>query len=210
MTHKDYRFATVEELIHDFKAGQFIILVDDEDRENEGDVILAADHVTPEKINFMAKEARGLICLSMTDKQVEKLQLPMMYSEKHAQGKANTAFTMSIEASVGVTTGISASDRSQTVWAASRPDAKPADVICPGHIFPLRAHPGGVLSRSGHTEASVEYAKLSGLNPSAIICEVMNDDGSMSRLNDLIRFSKTFNIKIGSIAELIKYLKVSR
>ena len=131
----------------------------------------------------------------------------MMYSEKHAQGKANTAFTMSIEASEGVSTGISAADRSQTVWIASRPDAKPTDVICPGHVFPLRAHPGGVLSRSGHTEASVEYAKLAGLNPSAIICEVMNDDGSMSRLNDLIRFSKTFNIKIGSIAELIKFIK---
>ncbi len=207
MTHKDFAFAKVEDLVKDFKAGQFIILVDDEDRENEGDVILAADHVTPEKINFMAKEARGLICLSITPSQVEKLALPMMYSEKHAQGKANTAFTISIEASHGVTTGISAADRSQTVWVASRPDAKPTDVICPGHVFPLRAHPGGVLSRSGHTEASVEYAKLSGLNPAAIICEVMNDDGSMSRLNDLIRFSKTFNIKIGSIAELIKHLK---
>ena len=186
MTHKDFAFAKVEDLVKDFKAGQFIILVDDEDRENEGDVILAADYVTPEKINFMAKEARGLICLSMTPAQVEKLALPMMYSEKHAQGKANTAFTMSIEASHGVSTGISAADRSHTVWVASRPEAKPTDVICPGHIFPLRAHQGGVLSRSGHTEASVEYAKLSGLNPAAIICEVMNDDGSMSRLNDLI------------------------
>lgn len=207
MTHKDFTFAQVDDLIKDFKAGQFIILVDDEDRENEGDVILAADHVTPEKINFMAKEARGLICLSMTEKQVARLELPMMFSEKHAQGKANTAFTLSIEASSGVTTGISASDRSHTVWVASRPEAQATDVICPGHIFPLRAHPGGVLSRSGHTEASVEYAKLAGLNPSAVICEVMNDDGSMSRLNDLIRFSKTFNIKIGSIAELINYLK---
>lgn len=207
MIHQHFKFASVEDLVKDFKSGQFIILVDDEDRENEGDVILAADFVTPEKINFMAKEARGLICLTLTPGQVEKLALPMMYSERHAQGKVSTAFTMSIEASHGVSTGISAADRSQTVWVASRPEAQPSDVICPGHIFPLRAHPGGVLSRSGHTEASIEYAHLSGLNPAAVICEVMNDDGTMSRLNDLIRFSKTFNIKIGSIAELIKYLK---
>ena len=205
MTHSNYEFSSVEELTQDFKIGKFIILVDDEDRENEGDVILAADHVTPEKINFMAKEARGLICLSMTPTQVEKLQLPMMRSDVHANGPANTAFTVSIEASSGVTTGISAADRSRTIWVASRAEAKPVDVICPGHIFPLRAHPEGVLARSGHTEASVEYAKLAGLNPSAIICEVMNDDGTMSRLNDLIQFSKQFNIKIGSIAELIKY-----
>lgn len=198
---------TVSEILADFKAGKFVILVDDEDRENEGDLILAADFVTPEAVNFLAKEARGLICLAMAPEQVEKLKLPMMRSALHDQSAANTAFTYSIEASSGVTTGISAADRAHTIKVASRPNAKPSDVICPGHIFPLRAHPEGVLGRNGHTEASVELAQLSGLSPVSAICEVINDDGTMARLPDLKIFAKKFNIKIGTIADLIEYRK---
>lgn len=206
MTHSEFKFASIEDLKNDLKAGRFIILVDDEDRENEGDLILAADFVTPEKINFLAKEARGLICLAMTPSQIDQLKLPMMRSELHQSGPTNTAFTFSIEASSGVTTGISAADRSRTVWVASRPEARPTDIICPGHIFPLRSHPEGVRARQGHTEASVELTQLAGLNPSAVICEVINDDGTMSRLKDLIQFANRFKIKIGSIKSLIEYL----
>ncbi len=205
--HLDFTFSPVEDLVADLKGGQFIILVDDEDRENEGDLILAADFVTAEKINFLAKEARGLICLAMTPNQIDRLRLPMMRSELHQTGSNNTAFTFSIEASSGVTTGISAADRAQTVFVASRPEAQPSDVICPGHIFPLKSHPLGVRGRAGHTEASVELMKLSGLNPSAVICEVINDDGTMSRLKDLIQFANRFKIKIGSIKLLIEYVQ---
>jgi len=198
---------SIPQILADFKNGKFVILVDDENRENEGDLILAADFITPEAVNFLAKEARGLICLAMTAQQIEQLKLPMMKSPLHNQSAANTAFTYSIEASSGVTTGISAADRSHTIKVASRADAQPGDVICPGHIFPLRAHPEGVLGRDGHTEASVDLAKLTGLTPASVICEVVNDDGTMARLPDLKKFSEKFNIKIGTIADLIEYRK---
>lgn len=196
---------SIEDIIADFKAGKFVILVDDEDRENEGDLILAADFVTAEAVNFLAKEARGLICLALSAQQVEKMQLPMMRSSVHQTGATETAFTFSIEASSGVTTGISAADRARTVLVASRPNAKPSDVICPGHIFPLRAHPEGVLGRNGHTEASVDLARLAGLNLASVICEVINDDGTMARVEDLKKFAARFNLKIGTIADLIEY-----
>lgn len=198
---------SISEILNDFKAGKFVILVDDENRENEGDLILAAEFTTPEAVNFLAKEARGLICLAMDPAQVEKLKLPMMKSALHNQSAANTAFTYSIEASSGVTTGISAADRAHTIKVAAQANAKPSDVICPGHIFPLRAHPEGVLGRDGHTEASVDLAKLCGLLPVSVICEVINDDGTMARLPDLKVFAKKFDIKIGTIADLITYRK---
>lgn len=197
----------ISEIIQDFKNGKFVILVDDEDRENEGDLILSADFVTAEAVNFLAKEARGLICLALTAAHVEQLKLPMMKSALHNHGLTNTAFTYSVEASHGVTTGISAADRAHTIKVAANTNAKPSDVICPGHIFPLRAHPEGVLGRPGHTEASIDLAKLSGLTPASIICEVINDDGSMARLPDLKMFAQKFNLKIGSIADLISYRK---
>ena len=196
---------SIEEILNDFKAGKFVILVDDENRENEGDLVIAADFITPEAVNFMAKEARGLICLSMTASQIEKLQLPMMVSKSHQRGPTETAFTYSIEASFGVTTGISAADRSHTIKVASRESAKATDVICPGHIFPLKAHPQGVLGRAGHTEASVDMAMLTKLTPASVICEVINDDGTMARLPDLMVFAKKHNIKIGTIEDLIQY-----
>lgn len=195
----------ISEILADFKAGKFVILVDDEARENEGDLIMAADFITPQAVNFMAREARGLICLSMSAVQVERLKIPMMTSKVHQVGMTQTAFTMSIEASSGVTTGISAADRAHTIFVASRPDAKPQDIICPGHIFPLRANPEGVLGRNGHTEASVDLAKLCGFNLASVICEVINEDGSMARLPDLRKFADKFNLKVGSIAELIEY-----
>ncbi len=198
---------TTNEILADFKQGRFVILVDDEDRENEGDLVIAAEFITPEAVNFMAKEARGLICLSLTALQIEKLKIPMMRSEFHKSGSTETAFTMSIEASHGVTTGISAQDRAHTIKVAANPHALPNDVICPGHIFPLKANSAGVLGRPGHTEASIDLALLCGLNPASVICEVINDDGTMSRLDDLKKFSQKFSIKIGTIADLIDYRK---
>lgn len=198
---------SIQEIISDFQQGKFIILVDDENRENEGDLIIAADFISPDAINFMAKEARGLICLSMTSLQIEKLQLPMMISKAHQRGPTETAFTYSIEASCGVTTGISAADRAHTIRVATRDTAQPSDVICPGHVFPLKAHPQGVLGRPGHTEASVDLAVLAKLNPASAICEVINDDGTMARLPDLKRFARKYNIKIGTIEDLIEYRK---
>ncbi|MBC7420534.1 MAG: 3,4-dihydroxy-2-butanone-4-phosphate synthase [Bdellovibrio sp.] len=196
---------SISEILSDFKTGKFVIFVDDEARENEGDLIIAADFITSAAVNFMAKEARGLICLSMSAKQIEQIKIPMMTSALHQAGATETAFTMSIEASHGVTTGISADDRAHTIFVASRPDAKPSDVICPGHVFPLRANVDGVLGRNGHTEASVDLARLCGLNLASVICEVINEDGSMARLPDLRKFADKFNIKIGSIADLIEY-----
>lgn len=196
---------STQEILADFKAGKFVILVDDEDRENEGDLILSADFITSEAVNFLAKEARGLICLALSAEQIEKLKLPMMRSEAHKTGSTETAFTFSIEASSGVTTGISAADRARTIQVASRPNAKPSDVICPGHVFPLRAHPEGVLGRNGHTEASVDLARLAGLNLASVICEVINDDGTMARVPDLQKFAAKFKIKMGTIADLIDY-----
>ena len=198
-------FHCVEEMIEDIRQGKMVILIDDEDRENEGDLILAADRVTPETINFMAKEARGLICLSMTCEQIDRLALPLMVKEGENFSPNKTAFTVSIEAASGVTTGISAADRSHTVYVASRPEAVKTDVIVPGHIFPLKAQSGGVLKRAGHTEASVDLAQLAGCNPSAVICEVMNDDGTMARVDQLKIFAERHNLKIGTIASLIEY-----
>ncbi len=199
--------SSVQELIQDFKQGKFIILVDDEDRENEGDLVLAADFVTEEAVNFLAKEARGLICLTLTAEKIQELELPMMRSEKHRSGPTETAFTYSIEASSGITTGISAADRAHTIKVASRSNSTAKDVIVPGHVFPLKANSKGVLGRQGHTEASVDYAQLAGLTPAAVICELINDDGTMSRLPQLLEFSRKFGIKIGTIADLVQYRK---
>ncbi len=196
---------TISELIEDIKKGKMVILVDDEDRENEGDLVMAADAITSEAVNFMATEARGLICLALSNQQVEKLNLRMMVRDDMNLSPNKTAFTVSIEASHGVSTGISAADRAHTIRVASSPNASAADIISPGHIFPIRAQSGGVLKRAGHTEASVDLAVLAGLNPAAVICEVMKADGSMARVDDLKAFSKKHNIKVGAIVDLIKY-----
>jgi 3,4-dihydroxy 2-butanone 4-phosphate synthase/GTP cyclohydrolase II len=195
-------FAQVHRAIADVRAGKAVILVDDEDRENEGDLMYAAEHATPEAINFMAKYGRGLICLTLTGRQIARLDLAMM-----PQGGAplGTAFTLSIEARYGVTTGISAADRSRTIQVAIAPDARPEDVVTPGHIFPLKARDGGVLVRTGQTEGSVDLAALAGLNPAGVICEIMNDDGSMARLPDLQRFASEHGLQILTIADLIRY-----
>ena len=180
--------APILEIIADLRAGKMIILVDEEDRENEGDLVLAADHVSAEAINFMAKHGRGLICLTLTRERCQQLNLPLMVRDN---GTAlGTNFTISIEAASGVTTGISAADRARTIQVAVAPHAKPDDLVQPGHIFPLMAQPGGVLIRSGHTEAGCDLALLAGGSPTAVICEIMKDDGSMARLPDLIVFAK--------------------
>ncbi len=196
---------TILELIEDIKQGKMVILIDDEDRENEGDLVMAADAITSEAVNFMATEARGLICLALSNSQTEKLNLQMMVSDKMNLSPNKTAFTVSIEASRGVSTGISAADRAHTIRVASSSEAKASDVISPGHIFPIRAQSGGVLKRAGHTEASVDLAVLAGRNPAAVICEVMKADGTMARVDDLKAFSKKHNIKVGAIVDLIKY-----
>ncbi len=193
----------IPELIAELAAGRMVILVDEEDRENEGDLVLASDHVTPEAINFMAKYGRGLICLTLTRDRCERLQLPPMAVRNGT--KHGTAFTVSIEAVEGVTTGISAADRARTVQAAVARDAKPTDLVQPGHIFPLQAQDGGVLMRAGHTEAGCDLSGMAGLTPSAVICEIMNDDGTMARLPDLEVFAKEHGLKIGTIADLIQY-----
>ncbi len=193
----------VEDIVADLRAGRMVILVDEEDRENEGDLVLASDHVTPEAINFMARFGRGLICLTLTREHCERLQLPPMATRngtKHA-----TAFTVSIEAAEGVTTGISAADRARTVQAAVAKNARPEDLVQPGHIFPLQAVDGGVLMRAGHTEAGCDLAAMAGLTPSSVICEIMKDDGTMARLPDLQVFAAEHGLKIGTIADLIEY-----
>ena len=195
--------APVPELVAELAAGRMVILVDEEDRENEGDLVLAAEHVTPEAINFMAKHARGLICLTLTRDRCESLQLTPMARRNGT--RHGTAFTVSIEAATGVTTGISAADRARTVQAAVARDARPVDLVQPGHIFPLQAQNGGVLMRAGHTEAGCDLAGMAGLLPAAVICEVMNDDGTMARLPDLERFAREHGLKIGTIADLIGY-----
>ncbi|AOE84005.1 bifunctional 3,4-dihydroxy-2-butanone-4-phosphate synthase/GTP cyclohydrolase II [Pseudomonas sp. TCU-HL1] len=196
-------FNRIEEIIEDFRQGKMVLLVDDEDRENEGDLLLAAEKCSPEAINFMAREARGLICLTLTDEHCERLGLEQMVP---ANGSAfATAFTVSIEAASGVTTGISAADRAHTVLTAVAPGAKADDLVQPGHIFPLRAREGGVLTRAGHTEAGCDLARLAGFSPAAVIVEVMNDDGSMARRPDLETFAEKHGIKIGTIADLIHY-----
>ena len=194
---------SIEEIIADIRAGKMVILMDDEDRENEGDIIVAAEKVTPDIINFMATEARGLICLTLTGERCDYLGLPAMVAGNGA--KFSTPFTVSIEAAEGVTTGISAADRAATIQAAVNPMGKPEDIVQPGHIFPLRARPGGVLSRAGHTEAGCDLARLAGLIPSSAIVEVMNADGTMARRPDLEVFAEKHGIKIGTIADLIHY-----
>ncbi|WP_158896431.1 bifunctional 3,4-dihydroxy-2-butanone-4-phosphate synthase/GTP cyclohydrolase II [Pseudomonas sp. BAV 2493] len=193
----------IEAIIEDFRAGKMVILVDDEDRENEGDILLAADACTPAAISFMAREARGLICLTLTEERCRQLNLMQMVNDNGTVH--GTAFTVSIEAATGVTTGISAADRARTIEAAVAPDATPRDLVQPGHIFPLRARDGGVLTRAGHTEAGCDLARLAGRDPSAVIVEVMNDDGSMARRPDLERFGERHGIKLGTIADLIHY-----
>jgi 3,4-dihydroxy 2-butanone 4-phosphate synthase/GTP cyclohydrolase II len=197
--------STIEEALEDFKAGKMVIIVDDADRENEGDLCIAAEKVTPEAINFMAKYGRGLICLALTEEQCEKLKLPLMVPEDQSDALHGTAFTVSIDARHGVTTGISAYDRAKTILTAIADDAKPEDLVRPGHVFPLKARRGGVLVRAGHTEASVDLARLAGLKPAAVICEIMKDDGTMARLPDLVVFAKEHGLKIITIADLIKY-----
>ena len=196
-------FSTINDILHDAKKGKMFILVDDRDRENEGDLIIPGSKCTSKGINFMAKHGRGLICLALSKFQVDKLQLPLM-SEKN-KSRMQTAFTISIEAKKGISTGISAYDRAKTIKVAINVKTKKNDIVSPGHVFPLVARPGGVLERAGHTEASVDISKLSKLNPSAVICEVMNEDGRMARLKDLQKFSKKHKIKIASIEDLIAY-----
>ena len=187
------------------REGKMVILVDDEDRENEGDLVMAADKCNAESVNFMAKHGRGLICLTLTEEHVERLELPMMSAPGRVGPLLGTAFTVSIEARTGVTSGISAADRARTVQVAIDPNAKPSDLVTPGHIFPLKARRGGVLVRTGHTEGSVDLASLAGRAPAGVICEIMNDDGSMARLPDLELFAKTHGLMVLSIADLIQY-----
>jgi 3,4-dihydroxy 2-butanone 4-phosphate synthase/GTP cyclohydrolase II len=193
----------IEAALEDVRQGKMVILVDDEDRENEGDLTMAAEKVTPEAINFMAKYGRGLICLSLTDEKLNELRLPMMVSENTS--RFQTAFTVSIDARKGVTTGISAADRATTILTAVDENIRPEDLVSPGHIFPLRARQGGVLVRTGQTEGSVDLARLAGLKPAGVICEVMKDDGTMARMPDLQIFAKEHGLKIVTIADLIKY-----
>ena len=193
----------IQDIIAEIRAGRMVVLVDEEDRENEGDLVLAADCVTPEAINFMAKHGRGLICLTLTEARCRQLNLPLMVQDNRSPH--GTAFTLSIEAAEGVTTGISAHDRSRTVQAAVAKRAQPADIVQPGHIFPLMAQNGGVLVRAGHTEAGCDLAHLAGCEPAAVICEILKDDGTMARLPDLVEFAKTHGLKIGAIADLIHY-----
>jgi 3,4-dihydroxy 2-butanone 4-phosphate synthase/GTP cyclohydrolase II len=194
---------TIEELLEDIRRGRMVIVMDDEDRENEGDLVMAAELVRPEDVNFMARYGRGLICLTLTRDRCRQLRLPLMVSETDRDRRTN--FTVSIEAAEGVTTGISAYDRSHTIRTAVSFDARPEDLRQPGHIFPLMAQPGGVLSRAGHTEAGCDLARLAGLSPAAVIVEILNDDGSMARRPDLERFARQHGLRIGTIADLIRY-----
>jgi len=200
---------TVEELIEDIRQGKMVILMDDEDRENEGDLVMAAPMVRPEDINFMATNARGLICLPLSEQRCQQLNLSLMVAGDNNSSSHSTPFTLSIEAAEGVTTGISAADRARTVQAAVASNARPQDIVQPGHIFPLKAQPGGVLSRAGHTEAGCDLARLAGFEPAAVIVEIMNEDGTMARRDDLERFAKQHDLKIGTIADLIHYRLVT-
>ncbi len=195
----------VEEIIEEARQGRMVVIVDDEDRENEGDLVMPADNVTAEAINFMSKYGRGLICLSMEGAMIDRLDLPMM-TARHAS-RYQTAFTVSIEARTGVTTGISAPDRARTIQVAVNPQSGVEDISTPGHVFPLRARDGGVLVRNGHTEAAVDIARLAGLSGAGVICEIMKDDGTMARLPDLVVFAKRHGLKIGTIAALVEYLR---
>jgi len=203
MRKKESSFATIEAAVEEMRAGKFIVVVDDEDRENEGDLVLAAEKATPEKINFMAREGRGLICLALTGERCDELELPMMVEANTSN--FGTAFTVSIEARGRTTTGISAADRAATVLAAVDPKTKPSDLLRPGHMFPLRAQAGGVLKRAGQTEASVDLARIAGLNPSAVLCEVMNEDGTMARVPDLTKFCQRHGLLLVTVADLIRH-----
>ena len=203
MTSNATKMNTVEELVADIRAGRMVILMDDEDRENEGDLVMAATHVRPEDINFMITHARGLVCLTLSRERCTQLNLPLMVERNGASHGTN--FTLSIEAAEGVTTGISAAERARTIQAAVAPMAKPADIVQPGHIFPLMAQPGGVLHRAGHTEAGCDLSRLAGLEPASVICEIINEDGEMARRPDLEIFAAKHGIKIGTIADLIQY-----
>ncbi len=194
---------SIEEIVEDLRQGKMVIIMDDEDRENEGDLLIAADKVTPEAINFMAKYGRGLICLTLTRERCQQLRLPLMVNVNDQLAATN--FTISIEAAEGVTTGISAADRAKTVLAAVKPDARPEDLVQPGHIFPLMAQPGGVLVRAGHTEAGCDLARLAGFEPAAVIVEILNEDGTMARRPDLEKFAAEHGLKIGTIEDLIHY-----
>jgi 3,4-dihydroxy 2-butanone 4-phosphate synthase/GTP cyclohydrolase II len=205
MSTSRQRAERVQSAIEAIVAGKMVILVDDEDRENEGDLTMAAEKVTPEAINFMAKHGRGLICLTLTEEKADSLELPLQSARKGGGSPFGTAFTVSIEARRGVTTGISAKDRATTILAAVNPNARPEDLITPGHVFPLRAKRGGVLVRTGQTEGSVDLARIAGLAPAGVICEIMNDDGSMARMPDLEKFAATHGLHILSIADLIEY-----
>ncbi len=197
------QLAPIHEIVQDLREGKMVVLVDEEDRENEGDLVLAADFVDAQSINFMARYARGLICLTLTEQRCRQLRLPLMVQTSGA--RFGTNFTVSIEAASGVTTGISAADRAATVAAAVAPDAVPEDIVQPGHIFPVMAQPGGVLARAGHTEAGCDLAEMAGLTPAAVICEVLKDDGTMARLPDLLEFAAEHGLKVGTIADLIQY-----
>lgn len=199
---KDY-LSPIQDVIEDIRNGRMVVVVDDEDRENEGDLIVAAQMATPDAVNFMAKHGRGLICLAMTADRIDQLGLSLMSTDNRSQFE--TAFTTSIEAREGVTTGISASDRARTIAVAIDPNKDRDDIVTPGHVFPLRAQDGGTLVRTGHTEAAVDLARLAGLNPSGVICEIMNEDGTMARLPDLVSFAQFHNLKVATIADLIAY-----
>ena len=202
-SQSDSEFDSTQSIIAALRAGEKVVILDDEDRENEGDIVMAATKVRPEDINFMARYARGLICLTLTRARCEQLRLPLMVGDTDRRKKTN--FTVSIEAADGVTTGISAHDRARTVRAATAPDARPEDVNQPGHIFPIMAQPGGVLTRAGHTEAGCDLVRLAGLEPAAVIVEIMNDDGTMARRDNLLQFARQHNLRIGTIADLIQY-----
>ena len=203
MRRETAAISPVAEVVQAIRAGEIVILVDDEDRENEGDLVFAAEFVTPEKINFLAKHGRGLICMPITEEHAARLGLrPMVEQNRSRHG---TNFTVSIEAAEGIATGISAHDRALTVRVACAPNAKAEDIVQPGHVFPLVAHPGGVLARAGHTEACCDFARLAGLAPAAVLCEIMRDDGTMARLPDLLHFAAEHKLKIGTIADLIEY-----
>ena len=203
MTNPVSTLSAIEEVIADYRQGKMVILIDDEDRENEGDLLVAAECITDDYINFMASHGRGLICLTLTEERCQKLDLPLMVSRNSARFSTN--FTVSIEAAEGVTTGISAQDRAQTIKTAVNADAGPEDIVTPGHIFPIKAQPGGVLTRAGHTEAGVDLARLAGYEPASVICEILKEDGSMARLPDLLEYADQHQLKIGTIADLIRF-----
>src|SRR5215471_7435810 len=196
-------FATIEEAVEDIRNGKMVVVVDDPERENEGDLVIAAQFATPEAVNFMATHARGLICLCLTEERCEQLGLPQMTQRNEA--RLGTAFTVSVEAREGVTTGISAADRSHTIQVAINASSTPHDLVQPGHVFPLRAKPGGVLERMGQTEAAVDLARLAGLNPSGVVCEIMNDDGTMARVDDLVPYCERHGLKMVTVADLVEY-----